>query len=279
MSALTETFELRNGVKIPKVGFGTWQIPDGEVTYSSVKNALAAGYRHIDTAWQYGNEASVGKAIRDSKIPRDQIFVTTKLPAKSKTYADSLHFFEESIQNLGLDYVDLFLIHAPWPWDEMGANYSKENVEVWRAMEEIYKSGRAKAIGISNFNVQDQKNILEHCDIEPMVNQLQYYIGYTEPGNVRFAKQSGMLVEAFSPLATGYLLHNQEVGDIAKNNHVSVAQLAIKYCLQHNILPLPKAINPAHIEENTHLDFVIPDEDMETLDSLIDTAPGEDHNE
>lgn len=279
MHELTDTFELRNGVKIPKVGFGTWQVPDGEVAYNAVKNALAAGYRHIDTAWQYGNEKSVGKAIRDSGIARDQIFVTTKLPAKSKTYADSLRYFEETMTNLDLDYVDLYLIHAPWPWDELGADYSKENVEVWRAMEKIYQSGRAKAIGISNFNVQDQKNILDNCEIEPMVNQLQYYIGYTEPQNVKFAKESGMLVEAFSPLATGYLLHNPEVADIAKRNQVTIAQLAIKYCLQHDILPLPKAINPAHIKENTDLDFVIPEADMKLLDSLVDTAPGEDHNE
>ncbi|AVL00643.1 aldo/keto reductase [Pediococcus inopinatus] len=279
MTALTDTFKLRNGVKIPKVGFGTWQVPDGEVAYNAVANALKAGYRHIDTAWQYQNEKSVGKAIRDSGIPRDQIFVTTKLPAKSKSYDDSLKFFEETMQNLGLDYVDLYLIHAPWPWEEMGADYSKENVEVWRAMEKIYQSGRAKAIGISNFNVQDQKNILENCKVEPMVNQLQYYIGYTEPQNVKFAKESGMLVEAFSPLATGYLLNNDTVSDIAKQNGVTVAQLAIQYCIQHDILPLPKAVNPAHINENKELDFVIPDTDMETLDSLVDTAPGEDHNE
>ncbi|WP_412988988.1 aldo/keto reductase [Pediococcus siamensis] len=278
MQILTETFELTNGVQIPKVGFGTWQVPAGETTVTAVKDALKAGYRHIDTAWQYGNEASVGTAIRNSGIARADIFVTTKLPAKSKTYSESLHYFEESLQNLSLDYVDLYLIHAPWPWNEMGADYSKENVEVWRAMETIYKSGRAKAIGISNFNVQDQQNILAHCEIAPMVNQLQYYIGYTEPQNVKFAQNNEMLVEAFSPLATGFLLNNQQVKAIAEHYKVSVAQLAIKYCLSHDILPLPKAINPQHIAENTKLDFEISAVDLAKLDQLTDTAPGEEHN-
>ena len=148
---LNETFTLSNGVKIPKIGLGTWQIPDGEEAYNSVMFALKNGYRHIDTAKAYGNEKSVGKAIKDFGISREEVFVTTKLPAECKEYDVAKKCFEESLSDLGLDYIDLYLIHAPWPWERMGMDCTQGNIDSWRALEEIYISGKAKAIGVSNY--------------------------------------------------------------------------------------------------------------------------------
>lgn len=278
MTALTETWQLPNGVAIPQVGFGTWQIPAGETAEAAVTAALEAGYRHIDTAWQYKNEASVGAAVRASGLPRDQVFVTSKLPAHAKDYDAAMAAFHESMTNLDLGYIDMYLIHAPWPWAELGADYRKQNREVWRAMEDIYESGKVRAIGISNFNVRDLTDVVDHARIAPMALQLQYYIGFTEDAIVSAARKAGMLVEGFSPLATGFLLNNPAVQAIADAHHVSVAQVAIRYCLQNQVLPLPKATSPAHIQANAQLDFTLTADDMVTLDGLTDTAPGEDHN-
>ncbi|KRK72877.1 aldo/keto reductase [Lacticaseibacillus nasuensis] len=265
-SILTDTYTLANGVTIPKVGFGTWQIPQSQAE-EAVYNALTLGYRHIDTALAYQNEQGVGAGIKDAGIPREQIFVTTKLPAETKTYAGAKQDFETSLKNLGLDYVDLYLIHAPWPWAKRG-NYDQENKDVWRAMEEIYQSGRAKAIGISNFGVPEMKNIFAGATVKPMVNQIQYHVGYTENVITKFAKDNGLLVEAYSPLATGRLLQDPDLTAIAESYNVSIAQLAIKFCLQNGTLPLPKATHRDHAEINAQLDFTISDKDMAKLNSL-----------
>ncbi|WP_203623169.1 MULTISPECIES: aldo/keto reductase [unclassified Lacticaseibacillus] len=278
MSVLTDSYTLPNGVKIPQVGFGTWQIPNGDKAYQAVTEALRQGYRHIDTAHGYGNEESVGKAIRDSGIPRDQIFVTSKLPAGAKTAEAAQQAFAESMARLDLGYIDMYLIHAPWPWEEFGADYRVQNRTVWAQMESFYTSKKVRAIGISNFNVRDQEDLYAHCKIKPMALQLQYYIGFTEDDNVQCAKENGLLVEAFSPLATGFLLNNDAVKTVAAHYGTGVAQVAIRYVLQKGLLPLPKATSPAHIKANTELDFTLSAEDMKTLDSLKDTAPGEDNN-
>ncbi|GEN95447.1 aldo/keto reductase [Pediococcus ethanolidurans] len=278
MSVLTETFELANGVKIPKVGFGTWQTPAGDVAYQAVRNALKVGYRHIDTAKAYGNEADVGRAVRDSGIARDQIFVTSKLPAQSKTYDEAMADFESTFKKLDIDYVDLYLVHAPWPWSQIGKDCDEGNVEVWRAMQDIYASGRVKAIGVSNFNVHDLENVMADAKIKPMVNQIQYYVGFTEPKITEFAKKNNILVEAYSPLATGGLLRNEKMATLAKKYDVSVAQMALRFCLQNGILPLPKAVGEDHIENNAKLDFEISDADMVTLNNMPDTAPEHSHN-
>lgn len=222
MSILTETFELPNGLQIPKVGFGTWQIPGGKTAYDAVSNALEIGYRHIDTAQAYNNESSVGKAVRDSGINREEIFVTSKLPAQIKTYDGALSAFDKTLNNLGLDYLDLYLIHAPWPWSQIGTDHDRDNVETWRAMEKILSSGRAKSIGVSNFNVHDLKNILENSTVAPMVNQIQYYVGYTEPKITSFSEENGILLEAYSPLATGDLVNNDQIKAMAAKYGVSV---------------------------------------------------------
>ncbi len=267
MAIVTETYTLNTGAKIHKIGFGTWQIPNGEA-HDPVRIALNVGYRHIDTARVYGNEANVGKAIKESRIAREDIFLTTKLPADVKDASKVEETFEKSISTLGVDYVDLYLIHAPWPWQERGADYTKENIEVWQEMEKIYESGRAKAIGVSNFDVDDLKAILSHGKIVPAANQIRWFIGSTQPEVTKFSKENGILVEAYSPLATGRILDHPDIKQIADKYHKTVAQISIRYCLQHDTLPLPKSTHEEYIIQNADVDFEINEEDMARLDLL-----------
>lgn len=278
MGVLTETYTLPNGNSIPKVGFGTWQIPDGDVAYRAVRTALDVGYRHIDTAHAYGNEASVGWAVRDSGVPREQVFVTSKLPAEAKTYEDARARLGESIASLGLGYVDLYLVHAPWPWSRIGERSDRGNLEAWRALEEGLAAGRTRAIGVSNFDVHDMRNLLEHADVAPAANQIQYYVGFTEPVITAFAREHGMVVEAYSPLATGDILGNADIRRIADAHGVGVAQIALRFCLDNGVLPLPKATGAEHIRANASLDFELTDEDLRVLRSLPDAAPRHYHN-
>lgn len=269
MTQLTDRYELSNGTSIPKVGFGTYEIPAAQ-TKQAVLDAIEIGYRQIDTAKNYDNEKEVGQAVRASGLDRSELFVTTKLPATTKTYQGALDDFEDSMNSLDLDYVDLYLVHAPQPWDQMGSDYDEGNREVWRAMTEIYKSGRAKAIGVSNFDIADLKNIFTVSDIKPMVNQIQYYVGYRQDEITDFSEANGMLIEAFTPLARGALQGNPEVEELSKKYQVDFAQLAVKYCLQKNTVPLPRSTNPEHIKSNVQLDFEISDSDMAILDKVQD---------
>jgi diketogulonate reductase-like aldo/keto reductase len=268
MGKLTDTYVLNTGATIPQIGFGTWQTPDGDIAYRSVVSALRTGYRHIDTARAYGNEASVGRAIKESGVARAEIFLTTKLPAEIKDAGRVEETFQSSLSALGMDYVDLYLIHAPWPWSERGADYTTQNIAVWRAMERLYQSGRAKAIGVSNFTVHDVTAILETGSIVPAANQIRWHIGYTEDEITTFSKSKGVLVEAYSPLATGSILGDPALSKIAERYGKSVAQLSIRYCLQHATLPLPKSTHDDYIAENADVDFDIAAEDMATLDDL-----------
>lgn len=264
----SDFFTLANGVTIPAIGFGTWQIPSGDITYNSVKEALKAGYRHIDTAQAYGNEASVGKAILDLGIDRKEIFVTSKLPAEIKNYEQALKRAEFTMKKIGLDYIDLYLIHAPWPWTEIGADYTKENIEVWKAMEEFYESGKTRSICISNFNVKDTEAILETCRIRPMVNQIKLHIGHRQEEITEFCRRNNILIEGYSPLATGKILSNPEIARIAEKYVKSVAQISVRYVLQKGALPLPKSVHPEYIRQNFDINFEISDDDIRRLDSL-----------
>jgi len=265
-------FTLYNGIKIPAIGFGTWQIPNGKVCYESVSAALKNGYKHIDTALAYRNEPNVGSAVRDSGIERSEIFITSKLPAEIKNYDTALKSFDATMENIGLDYIDLYLIHAPWPWNRMGADFTKENIKIWKAMEEINKGGRCRAIGISNFNVKDVTAILDNCTIKPMVNQIKYYIGHTQEEVTQFCKKNDILVEGYSPLATGKILENEELTTIAQKYNKTLPQICIRYVLQREVLPLPKSIHPKYVRENFDVDFEISGEDMEHLNSLKNTV-------
>ena len=270
MKTITEMYVLANGIKIPKVGFGTWQIPDGDICYTSVSNALKHGYVHIDTAAAYKNEASVGKAIRDSKIPRDKVFITSKLQSHIKTYQGALDAFDKTLKELDVDYLDLYLIHAPWPWNEMGKDCSAGNIEAYKAMEKRYKEGKIKAIGVSNFSVSDLENIINHCEIVPHVNQIAFFIGNNQEELHTYCKEKGILVEAYSPLAIGYALSNEIIIEMAKKYDVTPAQLCIRYCIEKGTLPLPKSTHESRIIENTKLDFKMKDEDVKFLDTIKD---------
>ena len=271
-STMAEHFTLANGDQIPAIGFGTWQIPDGDAAYDAVTAALSAGYRHIDTARAYGNEASVGCAIADNGISRADIFLTTKLPAEVKSYAGAVASFEETITALGMDHVDLYLIHAPWPWSEIGTDHRAGNAEAWRAMEEIHDAGRARAIGVSNFNVADLAALRSGARLSPQVNQIRFFIGHTQPEVTAYCEANGILVEGYSPLATGAILGNVEVRAVAQKYARSVAQLCIRYVLQKGALPLPKTTTPSRMRENLDIDFEISAQDMSLLDALADTT-------
>ncbi|MDN6625782.1 MAG: aldo/keto reductase [Pisciglobus halotolerans] len=263
------TFEFRNGVEIPNIGFGTWQIPNGEV-YEPVAAALKEGYRHIDTAKAYGNEENVGKAIRDSGIPREDIFVTSKLPAEIKGYDETLKAFNETLTSLGMDYLDLYLIHAPWPWDEKGKDYTEENIQTWKAMEKLYKDKKIRVIGVSNFSISDIQSIINACSVTPMANQIPFYIGRDQEDLLSFCREQAIVVEAYSPLATGELLDEPEVKEIAERTGVTPAQLCIRYCLERETLPLPKSTHEKRIIENKQMDFTITPEDMQRLNAMSD---------
>lgn len=268
MAGLSDTFTLTNGVKIPVIGFGTWQTPDGDVAYNSVLSALKAGYRHIDTAAYYGNEESVGKAIKDSGIPREELFVTTKLWNDDHGYEKTKMAFGKSLDRLGLDYVDLYLIHWPNP-KEFRSNWQKTNAETWKAMEEFYREGQAKAIGVSNFRAKHIDALLETAEIAPMVNQLFLNPSDMETGIVDFNDDHDILTEAYSPLGTGNLLKLQPVQEIAKKYNKSAAQILIRWSFQHGFVPLPKSTHEEYIKQNGDIfDFEIDKSDMQTLDGL-----------
>lgn len=265
---IQDTYRLHNRVHIPKVGFGTWQIPNGPKTFDSVTAALKAGYRHIDTAANYKNEQSVGEAIKAYGLKRDEVFITTKLESYIKSYDETLAAFEQSRHALGVDVIDLYLIHAPWPWSNIGQDCSEGNVAAYKAMETLYLEGKIRSIGVSNFSVNDLQNILDHCDIVPMVNQISFFIGHTQNDVVAFCEEHNILVEAYSPLAIGQLLTNETLIHMANRYQVSPAQIAIRYCLEKNTLPLPKSVTEARIIENTKLDFSIAPEDVAVLDKI-----------
>jgi diketogulonate reductase-like aldo/keto reductase len=263
---LQETYTLMNGVKVPKIGLGTWQIPDGDEAYNSVLWALKNGYRHIDTAMAYGNEVSVGKAIKDSGIPREEIFVTTKLPAEHKGYEKAHECFEKSRTDLGLDYIDMYLIHAPWPWSNIGMDCTQGNIDSWRAFEEIYDSGKVKSIGISNFEPKHIQPILDMCKYVPMANQICFHIGNRQEAIVDFCKPLNIQITAYSPLATGRIIGDKAIVTMAEKYNVTPAQLCIRYCLQKDTIVIPKSTKEERIVSNVKVEFVISDDDMNKLD-------------
>lgn len=267
-----DVFKLYNGVEIPAIGFGTWQSKDGEEAYNSVLWALEAGYTHIDTALVYNNEESVGRAIKDSKIERSNLFITTKCPANIKTYDGCIESFNESLKRLDLDYVDLYLIHAPWPWNAVGSDCTSGNIEVWKAMIDLYNQGLIKAIGVSNFHQSDIEPLIKATNVKPMVNQIRYFIGNTQEALTKYCQENDILVEAYSPLATGMLLSNPILNDIAKKYSVSIPKLCIRYCIEKGTLPLPKSVHKERILDNLDVDFKIKEEDIKLLDTIHDES-------
>lgn len=272
---LQENFTLSNGVTIPKLGLGTWFIDNDKVA-EVVRDAVKIGYRHIDTAEAYENERGVGDGVRNCGVARDELFVTTKLRAEFKTYADSQAAIEGSLRDLGLDHIDLMIIHSPQPWAEFkeGEHFFEGNLEAWRALEDAYKAGKLRAIGVSNFDPIDVANLIKNGSVKPMVNQVLAHVSNTPFNVIEHGKANGVLIEAYSPVAHGAILNDPNIAAMATKYGVSVARLCIRYCLELGMLPLPKTANSAHLRENASVDFHITADD---LDALKNAAPIENY--
>ena len=270
MKILEETYTLSNGIKILKLGLGTWFISDKDAP-EAVRQAVKAGYRHIDTAQAYMNEAGVGEGIRTCGVAREELFVTSKIAAEAKSYSDAKKAIDDILTKTGLDYLDLVIIHAPQPWKEwrdQKNRYFEENKQVWRALEEAYDAGKVKAIGVSNFLIDDLESLLPSCKIKPMVNQVLCHISNTPKELLAYCEQKNILVESYSPIAHGQVLKNKELVTMAKKYGVTVAQLCIRYDIQLGTVALPKTANPAHMKENTDVNFTISDADMDALKNI-----------
>ena len=264
-------YTLRNGVEMPGVGFGTWKAKDGEAAYDSIIEALKAGYRHIDTAAMYRNEASVGKAVRECGLKREDIFVTSKVWNKNRGYEKTMAAFEKSLATMELDYLDLYLIH--WPaiplqfedWDEI-------NLGTWKAMIELYKAGKIKAIGVANFYPKHLESLMK-TEVPPMVNQIEYHPGYLQQDVVDYCHANGIVVQGWSPLGNGAVLGSEFLAEMAAKYNKSVAQICLRFAIQNDIVPLPKSVTPARIASNLDIyDFEISEEDMKAIAAMPETG-------
>lgn len=267
MGILNENYTLSNGVKIPKLGLGTWFIDDADAA-DAVKAAVAAGYRHIDTAQAYGNERGVGEGVRTCGVPREELFVVSKVAAEHKTYEQAKAGIDETLRKMGLDYLDMMIIHSPQPWVEVNQSdnrYEDGNREAWRALEEAYKAGKLKAIGVSNFQISDIESLVKTAEIKPMVNQILLHISNTPAELVDYCQKNDIVVEAYSPIAHGVILNQPEIKAMADKYGVTVPQLCIRYTIQLGAVSLPKTANPEHMKSNAQADFEINAEDMEVL--------------
>ena len=270
-----ETYTLSNGVEIPKLGLGTWFIDD-DTAAQAVRDAVAAGYRNIDTAQAYGNERGVGEGVRTADVPREELFVSTKLAAEIKDYEGAVAAIDSSLATMGLDHIDLMLIHSPQPWDDFrGGDYAEGNRAAWRALEEALAAGKLRSIGVSNFQQADIESLLEGASVVPHVNQLLVHVGNTPAELIEYCTGKGILVEAYSPMAHGEMMKNSEVTAMAERYGVSVPQLCIRYTLDLGTVSLPKTANPAHMRDNAQVDFTISEEDMNTLRGLEHREYGE----
>lgn len=275
MSILTETYTMSNGVEIPKLGLGTWFIDDAVVP-GVVSGALDMGYRNVDTAQAYENERGVGEGLRASGLDRDEIFVSTKLAAEIKTYDEAAAAIDGSLAKLGLDVIDLMLIHSPQPWDDFrGGDYAEGNLEAWRALEDAYDAGKLRAIGVSNFREADIQNILDNGRIAPHANQILVHAGNTPSDLIAFCQEHSIVVQAYSPIAHGSLLESPTLKEMAARYGVSVAQLCIRYVIQLGTVALPKSANLDHVRSNSEVEFVISDADMAALKELNEADYGE----
>ena len=258
---------LNNGIKIPQLGLGTWFIDDSVVA-KAVKQAVQVGYRHFDTAQAYGNERGVGEGIRTCGIPREELFVVSKVAAEHKTYESAKSSIEKTLADMQLDYLDMMIIHSPQPWADVNQSdnrYAEGNREAWRALEDAYKEGKLKAIGVSNFQIGDIESLLEGCEIKPMVDQILLHISNTPEELVEYCQKHDIAVEAYSPIAHGEILDQPEIAVMAEKYGVSVPQLCIRYTLQLGAISLPKTGDPEHMKTNADVDFEISAEDMELL--------------
>ncbi|MDR2356785.1 MAG: aldo/keto reductase [Oscillospiraceae bacterium] len=268
MKSLSDSYTLSNGVKIPCVGFGTWQTPDGPTAVAAVKEAIAAGYRHIDTAQMYENESSVGRAVRESDLPRSELFITSKLANPEHGYDETMAAFEGTMRRLEMDYLDLFLVHWPNP-AATRERWREANAGTWRAFEELYAAGRVRAIGVSNFRSHHFNALFETARLTPQVNQILLCPGETQDGVRAYCDERGILLEAYSPLGTGRALGDPTLASVAAKYGKTPAQICINWCLRRGWLPLPKSVTPARIRENADVfDFELSDDDADVIASV-----------
>ena len=264
---LNENLTLSNGVKIPKLGLGTWFVDDDKAA-DAVSAAVKCGYRLIDTAQAYGNERGVGEGVKKCGIPREELFVASKVAAEHKTYESAAKSIDETLEKMGLDYLDQMIIHSPQPWVEVNQSenrYVEGNRAAWKALEDAYKAGKIKEIGVSNFQKGDIESILETAEIKPMVNQVLLHISNTPIELVEYCQKNGIVIEAYSPIAHGEILNQPEIKAVADKYGVSVPQLCIRYAIQLGTIALPKTGNPEHMKSNAEVDFEISEQDMEVL--------------
>lgn len=263
----SDTFQLHNRIQIPCLGFGTWQAEEGDTAVNAVKKALELGYRHIDTAAIYGNEVSVGKAIAESGIKREELFVTSKVWNSDRGYMETMRAFKTTLEKLQLDYLDLYLIHWPASHSQF-SDWDTINRTTWSAMIDLHLQDRIKAIGVSNF-LPHHLEALRGAEVKPCVNQIEFHPGHIQAETVQYCKDNDILVEAWSPLGKGRVLSDERLVAIAQKYDKSVAQLCIRWSLQQGILPLPKSVTPSRIKENSEVfDFTISAEDMQTISDL-----------
>ena len=262
--------KLSNGVEIPQLALGTWLIDNAKVT-EAVKAAVSLGYRHVDTAQAYENEEGVGEGIRSCGVPRDQLFVVSKVAAEHKDYKSAAAGIDATLRRMGLDYLDMMIIHSPQPWMEVNQSddrYVEGNREAWRALEDAYKAGKLRAIGVSNFLEGDIDSLWEAAEIKPMVNQVLCHIANTPLELIEYCQSKGIVMEAYSPVAHGEAMKISAIAEMAKKYGVTIPQLCIRYDIQLGMVVLPKTANPAHMKTNADVDFVISDADMETLKAV-----------
>ena len=257
---IDSTIKLNNNIEIPRFGLGVYLSKPGKKTFDAVTWAIEAGYRHIDTAKAYKNEGDVGKAIKESGIKRDEIFVTTKLWNEDQGYESALEAFDRSLDDLGFDYVDLYLIH--WPVE-------KKRRESWRALEKIYSEGRAKSIGVSNYTIKHLKEMDSYAEVKPAVNQVEFHPFLFQEDLLEYCRIKFIQLEAYSPLTKAERLDDQVINEIAGKYSKSAAQVMIRWSLQHDVVVIPKSVHKDRIIENSEVyDFEITNEDMERLNSL-----------
>ena len=262
---------LRNGVEMQGIGFGTWKSADGQAAYDSVIEAIKAGYRHIDTATLYKNEASVGKAVNECGLKREEIFVTSKVWNRSRGYDKTMAAFEKTLSVMGLDYLDLYLIH--WPAiPAQFEDWNDINLSTWKALTELYKAGKIKAIGTANFFPQHLESLMQ-TEVQPMINQIEYHPGYTQDEVVKYCQANGIVVPGWSPLGNGAVLNDAFLGEMAAKYGKSVAQICLRFAVQNGIVPLPKSVTPSRIASNLDIyDFEISEADMKAIAAMPETG-------
>lgn len=272
MPTIASGFRLANNVKIPCIGLGTWQVPDDEKLIEHIHDAINIGYRHIDTAFIYGNEAGVGEAIRTCGVPREQIFVTTKLWNADRGYDAAMRAFDNALQKMDLSYLDMFLIHWPAAKGEP-MTWQSINSGTWRALEDLYEQGVVRAIGVSNFLSHHLVPLLARARIAPMVNQIEFHPGYRQASTFDFCASRNIQVVAWSPLARGALVRNPVILEIAQNHGVSTGQVCLRWCLQHGAAAVVKSLSPERRRMNADLlSFSLTAEEMDRLDNMPQTG-------